>query len=159
MQPLTSGRRVSTPVWEWMFPTFLPLYLCQKWWKTRVGQCFMSQSFSSVYVDKWPTDATTLSETQHEVPIHQMHFISCFFFLQWLDRAAHMLILLTRIQEVPSSILGWDPNYTIPKHLVTFFGPPWWDIATNLAKPLPSTPLTIHYLLTILPFDAYSLSY
>ena len=80
MQPLTSGRRVSTPVWEWMFPTFLQLYLCQKWRKTRVGQCIMSQSFSSVYVDRWPTDATTLSETQHEVRIHQMHFISCFFF-------------------------------------------------------------------------------
>jgi hypothetical protein len=159
----------------------------------------------------------------------QMHFISCLSW--WLDRLAHMLILLTCIQEVPSSILGWDHNYTIQTYLATFLVPlvtwwdlldylliltPWsrvllekligfqlvkkfpafcgtqrfitafitachlslswassiqsmpphptswrsiliftqWDSATDLAEPLPSTSPTIHYLLTILPFDA-----
>jgi hypothetical protein len=97
---------------------------------------------------------------------HSMKFeftkcITFHIFLWWLDRGAHMLILLPCIQVVPSSILGWDPNYTILKYLVTFFGPPvtWWDMATNLAKPLPSTLITIYYSLTILPFDAYNLSY
>ena len=87
---------------------------------------------------------------------HSMDFgfskcISFHVFARWLDRLGHMLILLTCIQKVPSSILGSDPNYTILKYLVTFLSPPvtWWDNAANLAKPLPSTPLTIPYLLTI----------